>query len=71
MDGIREIEEQALEFEKLEEIFEDMYHDVFKNILSYGPFDELKSKIQAFKDQLTNLRGVYHYQFHHFFLTKP
>ena len=67
MEGKGEIETQALEFEKLEEILKERDGDVFDPIFSFGLVHELKVKLQAYKDQGTDLHSVYKSEFHHFF----
>ena len=42
MESEGEVEAQALEFQKLEEIFEDRDGDVLDTIISFVPFHQLK-----------------------------
>ena len=58
MDNGGEIEAQALEFQKIEEVFEDKDSDIFYTLLSFGSINQLKMKIKTFEDQGTDLRGV-------------
>ena len=51
MESRGEVEAQALEFQKLEEIFEDRDGVVFDTFLSFGTIHQLKVKLQAFKYQ--------------------
>ena len=50
MDSGGEVEKQDLEFQKLEEVFEDRDDDIFDYVLSFGPIHQLKTKLEAFKD---------------------
>ena len=59
MESKGEIETQALEFKKLEEIFEDRDGDILNHILSFGPVYQLKTKLQAFKYKGIDMHGVY------------
>ena len=54
-----EIEAHDLEFQKLEEVFEDRDGAFFYTIFSFGPIYQFKTKLQAFKDQGINLHSVY------------
>ena len=43
----------------MEEVFEDRDDDIFYTILSFRPVHKLKTKLQAFKYQGTNLNTIY------------
>ena len=64
MDSGGEIEVQALEYRKIEEVFEDMDSEVFVTMLYFGPINQIKTKIKDFEDQGTYLHGVYRSYFH-------
>ena len=68
MEDRGEVEAHVQEFEKINEVFEDGDGDAFDTLLSFSTFYELKTNLQDFKHQGTNLHGVYQTQFHHFFL---
>ena len=55
----REVEARALEFQKIVEVFEDIYGGIFYTILSFDPIHKLKTKMDAFKDQGTGLHNVF------------
>ena len=61
-----EIEAQVLEFLKIEEVFEDRDSEIFYTLLSFGPVNQLKTKIKVFKDQGTYLHGVFTSHFYFF-----
>ena len=58
MDSGGEIEAQALEFQKIEEVLEDRDSEVFDTLLSFGSINQLKTKIKTFQYQGTDLHGV-------------
>ena len=49
MDSGGKIEAQALEFQKIEEVFEDRDGEVFDTLLSFGSINQLQTKLKAFK----------------------
>ena len=51
MEGEGEVETHVCEFNKLDEIFEDMDGDVFGKVLSFGPVHELKNRINTFRNR--------------------
>ena len=59
MDSVEGVEAQALEYQKIEEVFEDKYCEVFDTLLWVGSVDQLKSKLKVLKDQGTDFHGVY------------
>ena len=67
MDSGGEIEDQVLEFQKKEEVFEYKYSEICDSMLSFGLVNQLKTQIKTFKDQGTDLYGVFT---SHFFLSK-
>ena len=54
-----EIETENLEFQKLEDVFKDRDGGIFDTIISFGPIHQLKTKLDAFKDQGTYLHNVF------------
>ena len=66
MDNGGEIEAQALEFQKIEEVFEDRGSEFFDTLLSFGSINQLKTKIKTFEDQGTDLHGVCRSHFYFF-----
>ena len=63
MDSVEGVESQALEYQKIEEVFEDKDCEVFDTLLSYGSVYQLKSKLKLLKNQRTDVHGVYRYSF--------
>ena len=50
MDSGGEVEFQSLEFQKIDEVFEDGDGDIFYTIFSFGPVHQLKTKLESFKE---------------------
>ena len=46
MDSGGEIEAHVLEFQKIEEAFEDKYSEIFYNLVSFVLVNQLKTKIK-------------------------
>ena len=67
MDNGGEIEDQALEFQKIQ-VFQDRYSEFFYTLISFGSVNQLMSKIQTLKDKGTDFHGVYRFHFYFFFL---
>ena len=42
--------EQNLEYEKIEEFFEDRYYEIFDTILLNGPIETVKDKLKLLRD---------------------
>ena len=59
MDSVEGVEAQALEYQKIEEVFEDKYCEVFDTILSVGSVEHVKNKLKVLKDQGTDVYGVF------------
>ena len=68
MDSEDEVGEHALELQKIDEVFEDRDSDIFYTLLSFGPIHQLKTKLEAFKDQGIDLHGIFQSYFYHFCL---
>ena len=66
MDSGGEIDAQTLEFQKIEEVFEDRDSEVFDTLLTFGSINQLKTKIKTFEHQGTSLHGVCRSHFHFF-----
>ena len=50
MDSGEGVEAKALEYQKIEEVFEDKDNEIFYTLLSFGSFKQLKSKLTILKD---------------------
>ena len=68
MDSGGEIEAPVLEFQKIEEVFEDRDSEDFDTLLSFVSINQLKTKIKTFKDHGTDLHGVFRSHFYFFCL---
>ena len=66
MAQVENVEAQNLEYQKVEELFEDRDAEVFDTILLNGPIDIVKQKLKLLKDQGTDIHNVYRYYFHFF-----
>ena len=71
MDSGGEIEAQALEYQKIEEVFENRDIDIFYTLLYFCSVNQLKTKIKTFEYQGTYLHGVCRSHFLFFVLNKP
>ena len=71
MDSGGEVEAHAIEFHKIDEVFKDRDGRIFYIVLSFGPDSQLKSKLEAFKDQGTDLIGIFQSHFIIYVQTKP
>ena len=59
MDGGGEVEVQAMEFRKIDEVLEDRDGRIFDIIWSFGPISQLKTRLDVFKDQGTDLHNIF------------
>ena len=59
MAQVENVEAQSLEYQKVEELFEDRDVDFFDTILLNGPIDIVKQKLKLLKDQGTDIHNVY------------
>ena len=50
MDNIEGMEAELLEYQKIEEVFEDKYCEAFDTILSISSIDLLKNKLKYLKE---------------------
>ena len=66
MAQVENVEVQNLEYQKLEELFEDRDSEVFDTILLNGWIDTFKKKLKLLKDQGTDIHNVYQNYFHFF-----
>ena len=57
MDSGGEVEAHALEFQKIDKVFEYRDGGIFYTVLYFVPVHQLKTKLEAFKDQGTNLHN--------------
>ena len=48
MDSGGETKVQALEFQKIEELFEDRDSEIFDNLLSFGSINQLQTNLKTF-----------------------
>ena len=69
MDNVEGMEAQALEYQKIEEVFEDKDCEFFDNIMSISSVDLLKNELKVLKDQGIDVHGVCRSYFQ-FFNTK-
>ena len=60
------MEAQAQGYQKIEEVFEDKYCEVFATILAINSVDSLKNKLKVLKDQGTDVNRVFCSYFHFF-----
>ena len=60
------VESLNLEYQKIEELFEDKDAEVFDTILLKGPIDVVKQKLKLLKDHGTYIHNVYPSYFHYF-----
>ena len=54
MDSGGEVESQSMEFQIIDEVLEYRVGGIFDTILSFSPIHQLKTSLDAFKDQ-----GIY------------
>ena len=66
MDSVEGVESQALEYQKIEEVFEDKHCEVFDTLLSSGSAYQLKYKLKVLMDQGAYVHGVYRSYFQFF-----
>ena len=66
MDSGGEIEDQALEFQKIEDVFGDRDGEVFDTLLSFGSINQLQAKLKTLKEQGKGIHGVYRSYFSFF-----
>ena len=59
MDSVEGVEAWALEYQNIEEVFEDKDCDIFDTLLPFGLVKQLKSKLTVLKDQSIDFHGVY------------
>ena len=59
MAGVREVEALSLEYQKIEELFEDKDSEIFDTILLNGPIEALKNKLKLLRDQGKKIHSVY------------
>ena len=53
-----------MEYQRIEEVFEDKDSKVFDTILLNGPIDSVKMKLKVLKEQGTKFHGVFRSVFH-------
>ena len=70
MYSVEGVEAQALEYQKIEEVFEDKDSEFFNTLLSFGSVNQLKSKLKLLKDQGTDIHGVCRSYFQFFYPKK-
>ena len=66
MDEIEEVEVLNLEYQKIEELFEDKDSKTFDIILLNGPIEALKNKLKLLKHQGIEIHNFYKSYFHYF-----
>ena len=66
MDELEELMTQNLDYDKIEELFEDRDLDIFDTILLNEPVETVKNKLKLLKDQGTYMHDIYKSLFHHF-----
>ena len=71
MAQVESMEVHNLEYQKVEEDFEDRDVDVFDTLLLNGPIGYVKEKLRLIKEQRTNVHNIYQSYFHFFPTSKP
>ena len=66
MPQVENVEAQNLEYQKIEELFEDKDAEFLDTILINGHVDTIKEKLNLLKYQGTNIHNVYQSYFHYF-----
>ena len=66
MAQVENVEAQNLEYQKVEELFEDRDAEVFDTILLNRPVATIKQKLKMIKDQGTDIHNVYQSYIHLF-----
>ena len=59
MAEVEGLADQNLEYDKIEEFFEDRDFDIFDTILLNGPIETVNNKIKFIRDQGTDMHNVY------------
>ena len=59
--------DQSLDYQNIEELFEDIDSDILDTILLNGPIETVKNKLKLIREQGTDMHGVYRPFFHLFF----
>ena len=68
MTKVEEVEALNLEYQNIEELFEDKDSEIFDTILLNGPIEAVKNKLKLLKDQGTEIHNFYRSYFHYFSL---
>ena len=63
---VEELTAQNLEYQKIEDLFEDKDSDIFDTILLNEPMETVKKKLKLLRDQGTNVHDIYRSFLHHF-----
>ena len=63
---VEEVEAQNLEYQRIEEVFEDKDSNILDTILLNGPIDAVKTKLKLLKDQVTEVYSIFRSSFHYF-----
>ena len=58
---VEEVEVQNLEYQRIEEVFEDKDSNIFDTILFNGPIDSVKTKLKLLKYKGTEVHGIFSY----------
>ena len=66
MDEVEEVETVKLEYQNIEELFEDKDSEIFDTIMLNRPIEAVKNKLKLLKDQGTDIHSVYKSYFHYF-----
>ena len=56
---VESMEVQDLEYQKVEEAFEDKDLEVFDTLLLNGPIGDVKEKLRLLKEQGTDVHNIY------------
>ena len=59
MAQVESVETQRLEYQRVEELFEDRDADVFYTIMLNGPIDAVKQKLKLLNDQGIGIHNIY------------
>ena len=66
MDEVEEVEVWNLEYQRIEDIFEDKYLEIFDTILLNGPIKSVKTESRLLKDQGMEVHCIFNSYFHYF-----
>ena len=65
MDEVEEVESLNLEYQNIEDLFEDKDSEIFDTILLNGHIEDVKNKLKFLKEQGIQIPIVYRSYFHY------